>query len=132
MSALSWLIGLCLLLGVLFLLALIKPALKRPSKRSLGNTLALSNTDPLKSQRQKLYHMLSASLPGFDIVPKSNRLLISRQGNQVAIITLDDQAVMAERQLGDVLILNLNTRFTAQMVSDLMIKIRAHADQVMD
>ncbi|OAU99550.1 hypothetical protein AO382_1930 [Moraxella catarrhalis] len=76
--------------------------------------------------------MLSASLPGFDIVPKSNHLLISRQGNQVAIITLDDQAVMAERQLGDVLILNLNTRFTPQMVSDLMIKIRAHADQLMD
>ena len=104
-----WLIGLCLLLLVLFLLALLKPRLHKPSKKpskkfimQTANTGSQNNTGS-----QKLKTQLAAHLPDYTIEAKSNRLLISQDGSQIAIITLDDHAVMRERLLDWVLILSV-------------------------
>ncbi|MDH2274339.1 hypothetical protein [Moraxella porci] len=118
-----WLIGLCLLLLVLFLLALLKPRLhkssEKPSKKLIMQT---ANTDS-----QQLKTQLAAHLSDYTIEAKSNRLLISQDGSQIAIITLDDHAVMRERLLDGVLILSVPTRFGSSQLTQISDQVRQHA-----
>lgn len=118
-----WLIGLCLLLLVLFLLALLKPRLhkssEKPSKKLIMQT---ANTDS-----QQLKTQLAAHLSDYTIEVKSNRLLISQDGSQIAIITLDDHAVMRERLLDGVLILSVPTRFGSSQLTQISDQVRQHA-----
>lgn len=118
-----WLIGLCLLLLVLFLLALLKPRLHKPSEKSSKKLIMqTTNTDS-----QKLKTQLAAHLLDYTIEAKSNRLLISRDGSQIAIITLDDHAVMRERLLDGVLILSVPTRFGSSQLAQISDQVRQHA-----
>lgn len=118
-----WLIGLCLLLLVLFLLALLKPRLhkssEKPSKKLIMQT---ANTDS-----QQLKTQLAAHLSDYTIEAKSNRLLISQDGSQIAIITLDDHAVMRERLLDGVLILSVPTRVGSSQLAQISDQVRRHA-----
>lgn len=118
-----WLIGLCLLLLVLFLLALLKPRLHKPREKP-SNKLIMqtANTDS-----QKLKTQLAAHLSDYTIEAKSNRLLISRDGSQIAIITLDDHAVMRERLLDEVLILSVPTRVGSSQLAQISDQVRRHA-----
>lgn len=118
-----WLIGLCLLLLVLFLLALLKPRLHKSSEKP-SNKLIMqtANTDS-----QKLKTQLAVHLSDYTIEAKSNRLLISRDGSQIAIITLDDHAVMRERLLDEVMILSVPTRFGSSQLAQISDQVRRHA-----
>lgn len=124
-----WLIGLCLLLLVLFLLALLKPRLHKPSKKpSKKFIMQTANTDSQNNTgSQKLKTQLAAHLPDYTIEAKSNRLLISQDGSQIAIITLDDHAVMRERLLDEVLILSVPTRFGSSQLTQISDQVRQHA-----
>lgn len=118
-----WLIGLCLLLLVLFLLALLKPRLHKPSEKpSKKLIMQTANT-----HSQKLKTQLAAHLSDYTIVAKSNRLLISREGSQIAIIALDDHAVMRERLLDGVLILSVPTRVGSSQLTQISDQVRQHA-----
>ena len=118
-----WLIGLCLLLLVLFLLALLKPRLHKPSEKpSKKLIMQTANTGS-----QKLKTQLAAHLSDYTIVAKSNRLLISREGSQIAIIALDDHAVMRERLLDGVLILSVPTRVGSSQLTQISDQVRQHA-----
>lgn len=120
-SAVIWLIGLSLLLLVLFLVASLKPMLNKPKQPSMPS-IALPPTT------QKLYNMLSPSLKDCTLEPKTTRIIIAKSGVKKAIITIDAQAVMAERWLDDVLIINLTPDFVASDVGTVLTKIRAHID----
>lgn len=124
-----WLIGLCLLLLVLFLLALLKPRLhkpsKKPSKKLIKQTANIDSQNNTGSQ--KLKTQLAAHLSDYTIEAKSNRLLISQDGSQIAIITLDDHAVMRERLLDEVLILSVPTRVGSSQLTQISNKVRQHA-----
>lgn len=124
-----WLIGLCLLLLVLFLLALLKPRLHKPSKKpSKKLIMQTANIDSQNNTgSQKLKTQLAAHLPDYTIEAKSNRLLISQDGSQIAIITLDDHAVMRERLLDEVLILSVPTRFGSSQLTQISDQVRQHA-----
>lgn len=124
-----WLIGLCLLLLVLFLLALLKPRLHKPSKKpSKKFIMQTANTDSQNNTgSQKLKTQLAAHLSDYTIEAKSNRLLISQDGSQIAIITLDDHAVMRERLLDEVLILSVPTRFGSSQLTQISDQVRQHA-----
>lgn len=124
-----WLIGLCLLLLVLFLLALLKPRLHKPSKKpSKKLIMQTANTDSQNNTgSQKLKTQLAAHLSDYTIEAKSNRLLISQDGSQIAIITLDDHAVMRERLLDEVLILSVPTRFGSSQLTQISDQVRQHA-----
>lgn len=124
-----WLIGLCLLLLVLFLLALLKPRLHKPSKKPSKKLIKqTANTDSQNNTgSQKLKTQLAAHLPDYTIEAKSNRLLISQDGSQIAIITLDDHAVMRERLLDEVLILSVPTRFGSSQLTQISDQVRRHA-----
>lgn len=115
-----WLIGLCLLLFVLFLLALLKPALHKPTKTPIDPHTQNSDALILKSQ-------LAAHLPDYTMAVRSSRLLISRDGTQIAIITLDDHAVMRERWMDEVLILSLPTRYASAQLHKISEQVRHHA-----
>lgn len=118
-----WLIGLCLLLLVLFLLALLKPRLHKPSEKPSKKLIKqTANTDS-----QKLKTQLAAHLLDYTIEAKSNRLLISQDGSQIAIITLDDHAVMRERLLDEVLILSVPTRVGSSQLAQISDQVRQHA-----
>ena len=124
-----WLIGLCLLLLVLFLLALLKPRLHKPSKKpSKKLIMQTANTDSQNNTgSQKLKTQLAAHLSDYTIEAKSNRLLISQDGSQIAIITLDDHAVMRERLLDGVLILSVPTRVGSSQLTQISDQVRQHA-----
>lgn len=124
-----WLIGLCLLLLVLFLLALLKPRLHKPSKKpSKKLIMQTANIDSQNNTgSQKLKTQLAAHLSDYTIEAKSNRLLISQDGSQIAIITLDDHAVMRERLLDEVLILSVPTRFGSSQLTQISDQVRQHA-----
>ena len=124
-----WLIGLCLLLLVLFLLALLKPRLHKPSEKpSKKLIMQTANTDSQNNTgSQKLKTQLAAHLSDYTIVAKSNRLLISQDGSQIAIITLDDHAVMRERLLDEVLILSVPTRVGSSQLTQISDQVRQHA-----
>ena len=124
-----WLIGLCLLLLVLFLLALLKTRLHKPSEKPTKKLIKqTANTDSQNNTgSQKLKTQLAAHLSDYTIVAKSNRLLISQDGSQIAIITLDDHAVMRERLLDGVLILSVPTRFRATQLAQISDQVRRHA-----
>lgn len=124
-----WLIGLCLLLLVLFLLALLKPRLHKPSKKpSKKLIMQTANIDSQNNTgSQKLKTQLAAHLSDYTIEAKSNRLLISQDGSQIAIITLDDHAVMRERLLDEVLILSVPTRFGSSQLAQISDQVRRHA-----
>ena len=124
-----WLIGLCLLLLVLFLLALLKPRLHKPSKKpSKKFIMQTANTDSQNNTgSQKLKTQLAAHLSDYTIVAKSNRLLISQDGSQIAIIALDDHAVMRERLLDGVLILSVPTRVGSSQLTQISDQVRQHA-----
>ncbi len=124
-----WLIGLCLLLLVLFLLALLKPRLHKPSEKpSKKLIMQTANTDSQNNTgSQKLKTQLAAHLSDYTIVAKSNRLLISREGSQIAIIALDDHAVMRERLLDGVLILSVPTRVGSSQLTQISDQVRQHA-----
>lgn len=119
-----WLLGLCLLLLMLFLLALLKPVFRKPTTKSI-----LPNQAPTVSleHSQKLMTMLSPSLPKYLLESRSNRLLIGQNGKQIAIITIDDHAVIHERLMADVLILNIPTHFGTKQVAEVLKKVRQHA-----
>lgn len=119
-----WLIALCLLLLVLYLLALLKPVMQggtRAPKASASGQLAAMPSQTLNS-------ILTSRLAGYDIHSKSNRFLISRHGTQIAIITIDDHAVIHERIMADVLILTLPADFHMAQVDAAIEKVRHHAD----
>lgn len=118
-----WLIGLCLLLLVLFLLALLKPRLHKSSEKP-SKKLIMQTTN---THSQKLKTQLAAHLLDYTIEAKSNRLLISRDGSQIAIITLDDHAVMRERLLDEVLVLSMPTRFGSSQLAQISDQVRRHA-----
>ena len=124
-----WLIGLCLLLLVLFLLALLKPRLhkpsKKPSKKLIKQTANIDSQNNTGSQ--KLKTQLAAHLLDYTIEAKSNRLLISQDGSQIAIIALDDHAVMRERLLDGVLILSVPTRVGSSQLTQISDQVRQHA-----
>ncbi len=124
-----WLIGLCLLLLVLFLLALLKPRLHKPSEKpSKKLIMQTANTDSQNNTgSQKLKTQLAAHLLDYTIEAKSNRLLISQDGSQIAIITLDDHAVMRERLLDEVLILSVPTRVGSSQLTQISDQVRQHA-----
>lgn len=124
-----WLIGLCLLLLVLFLLALLKPRLHKPSKKPSKKLIKqTANTDSQNNTgSQKLKTQLAAHLLDYTIEAKSNRLLISQDGSQIAIITLDDHAVMRERLLDEVLILSVPTRVGSSQLTQISDQVRQHA-----
>lgn len=124
-----WLIGLCLLLLVLFLLALLKPRLHKPSKKPSKKLIKqTANTDSQNNTgSQKLKTQLAAHLLDYTIEAKSNRLLISQDGSQIAIITLDDHAVMRERLLDGVLILSVPTRVGSSQLTQISDQVRQHA-----
>ena len=124
-----WLIGLCLLLLVLFLLALLKPRLHKPSEKpSKKLIMQTANTDSQNNTgSQKLKTQLAAHLSDYTIEAKSNRLLISQDGSQIAIITLDDHAVMRERLLDGVLILSVPTRVGSSQLTQISDQVRQHA-----
>ena len=124
-----WLIGLCLLLLVLFLLALLKPRLHKPSEKpSKKLIMQTANTDSQNNTgSQKLKTQLAAHLPDYTIEAKSNRLLISQDGSQIAIIALDDHAVMRERLLDGVLILSVPTRVGSSQLTQISDQVRQHA-----
>lgn len=126
-----WLIGLCLLLLVLFLLALLKPRLHKPSEKPSKKLImqtANANTDSQNNTgSQKLKTQLAAHLPDYTIEAKSNRLLISQDGSQIAIIALDDHAVMRERLLDGVLILSVPTRVGSSQLTQISDQVRQHA-----
>ncbi len=124
-----WLIGLCLLLLVLFLLALLKPRLHKPSKKpSKKLIMQTANIDSQNNTgSQKLKTQLAAHLSDYTIEAKSNRLLISQDGSQIAIITLDDHAVMRERLLDEVLILSVPTRVGSSQLTQISDQVRQHA-----
>lgn len=124
-----WLIGLCLLLLVLFLLALLKPRLHKPSEKpSKKLIMQTANTDSQNNTgSQKLKTQLAAHLSDYTIEAKSNRLLISREGLQIAIIALDDHAVMRERLLDGVLILSVPTRVGSSQLTQISDQVRQHA-----
>lgn len=118
-----WLIGLCLLLLVMFLLALLKPRLHKPTEKSSKKLIMqTANADS-----QKLKTQLAGHLSDYTIEAKSNRLLISRDGSQIAIITLDDHAVMRERLLDEVLVLSMPTRFGSSQLAQISDQVRQHA-----
>ena len=76
---------------------------------------------------QKLKTQLAAHLSDYTIEAKSNRLLISQDGSQIAIITLDDHAVMRERLLDEVLILSVPTRVGSSQLTQISDQVRQHA-----
>ncbi len=122
-SAVIWLIGLCLLVVLLFLVASIKPMFGKITHKT-----ASSVEQALPSTTQRLYNMLSPSLKDCTLEPKANRIIITKADVKKAIVTIDAQAVMSERWLDDVLIINLMPNFVADDVSTVLTKIRAHID----
>lgn len=122
-SAVIWLIGLCLLVVLLFLVASIKPMFGK-----ITNKTTSSAGQALPSTTQRLYNMLSPSLKDCTLEPKANRIIIAKADVKKAIVTIDAQAVMSERWLDDVLIINLMPDFVADDVGAVLTKIRAHID----
>lgn len=130
-SALTWLIALGLLLLVLFLAAWLKPVLfrkglprKESSKKSAPkHTLRLiDDTDPTL---QKLLNILRPSLTDHTLQHKANRVLISKNGKQLAIVTIDDTAVWSRRKLDDVLIFSVPSDFSVRQIETIIDEIRA-------
>lgn len=130
-SALTWLIALGLLLLVLFLAAWLKPVLfrkglprKEPSKKSAPKH-ALRLIDDTDPTLQKLLNILRPSLTDHTLQYKANRVLISKNGKQLAIVTIDDTAVWSRRKLDDVLIFSVPSDFSVRQIETIIDEIRA-------
>lgn len=130
-SALTWLIALGLLLLVLFLAAWLKPVLfrkglprKELSKKSAPKH-ALRLIDDTDLTLQKLLNILRPSLTDHTLQHKANRVLISKNDKQLAIVTIDDTAVWSRRKLDDVLIFSVPSDFSVRQIETIIDEIRA-------
>ncbi len=135
MSAMFWLIGLLLLVAVLFLLALLKPKFKAgASAQTLGGLATKSpsiqpepaDTAAILPKTRQLHRLLAPHLADCVLSMKANRVLITKAGRQVAIVTIDAAAVIAERLLDDVLILTISPDFDEKGIEMVAQKITAH------
>lgn len=130
-SALTWLIALGLLLLVLFLTAWLKPVLFRkglPGKESSKKSApkhALRLIDDTDPTLQKLLNILRPSLTDHTLQHKANRVLISKNDKQLAIVTIDDTAVWSRRKLDDVLIFSVPSDFSVRQIETIIDEIRA-------
>lgn len=130
-SALTWLIALGLLLLVLFLAAWLKPVLFRkglPRKESSKKSApkhALRLIDDTDPTLQKLLNILRPSLTDHTLQHKANRVLISKNDKQLAIVTIDDTAVWSRRKLDDVLIFSVPSDFSVRQIETIIDEIRA-------
>lgn len=96
-------------------------AKSRAPKTADNRAIKTSNAKkPLNDALQKTSELVKQTFPDYGVNRKANHLLISRQHEKVALITIDKQLAAGQRRLGDIPVINYHrVPSRAQLVTNL-------------
>ncbi|MGO2340673.1 MAG: hypothetical protein ACTH5M_08775 [Psychrobacter sp.] len=96
-----WLVILFTIIAILWFVAKSRGA--KAGEKHKGTKS--KNTAP-NDALQKTSAILKQHFPDYQVTRKANHLLISKQGNKIAMMTIDKKLAIGQRRLGDVPVLN--------------------------